>query len=364
MVASTSQLLKRYGHLPQRGLSHLADSEVTRQAQMIDSDLLVDRKCGCPDFPDEEVASSSIESIQEHLGFSAEERDCAEALKITHQRMLDATGRGSFPPGCHQDIYPHADRHCTTYWIDRSTFGRNYTRPADEDEIRHLSNAGVWSQWGVDQALDTWLGKPILDVAMDFVRETYRRVGNWLMPVESRVAANIVLLSRYISGSTIGIGWFNDGRCNDRVESHYDSSWKPSLYRLCLLLGHEIGHNLNLQHEFSNQNRHHGVMSYSWPSNFYGFLTGDEGILPRDPSWGPLARFFGGEPIPQIGGPDGPRLILPSHEFVGELMGDHIVFRGPIKFDKRLVIPAGTELNISPIEGREGRFELRSLPPV
>lgn len=357
----TTQQLKAYGYLPAVGLNNLADSSATHRAALIDSDVLAGRVCGCPDMPDEEIANANQGDVAKAL---AMEMPDALALQVAHRRMLQATGRGSWPAGCHMELYPHADRHAVTYHVRRRTCNRNYLRKTTRDEITHLIGAGVWP-WSVEEALDKWAGKPLLDVALEVVREAYRRIGVWLIEMPEERGHDILLLCRPIPGSTIGIGWFPDGTCTDVVESHYDSSWQPSLYRLCLLLAHELGHNHLLQHTFSGQNRHRGVMSYNWPSNFYGFLEGDEDILPRDPSWGPLTRFFGGEPIPLEPGqlPPGPTpgITLPPHTLHGEVIDGRIAFRGVINFKDELTIPAGTNLIVWPT-GPDGQYELRTEP--
>ena len=295
MINSSEVMLKASGNLQSVGLRRLADSRARGIASLVDSELLAHRCCGTPDEPDPEIAAASIEDLQKYIG-----TDCQESklLRLSHRRMEEAVGSGSWPASCHLDIYPHEDRHAVTYHLRRSTFNNNWLRKATESEIRHVSSGGVWP-WSTDELLQRFEGKPMLDVAIFFVHEAYRRIGVKLIAVGEESLADIVTLCRNIPGSTIGLGYFPNGSCRDVVEAHLDSSWKPGLAKASLLIAHEWGHCHDLRHQFKNQDRHKSVLSYSWPNNFYGFLDGSEGILPRDASWPSINRFLGDEPIPK-----------------------------------------------------------------
>lgn len=379
-MQSSIQQLKAYGHLPQIGLKNLADNRAASFAAQVDSDVLAGRCCGTPDLGDEEIAETDPAIVGQALGMELEE---ATILGRTHRTLLEATGRGSWPAGCHKDLYPHDDRHCVTYHVRRSTFNNNWLRASGEDELRHVAGSGVWdniltgfvgNDGGIavkgrkaEAMLDLWLGKPILDVGLWLMHESMRRIGVHLIQMESETNHDILLLCRNIPGSTIGIGWFNNGTCRDVVESHYDASWRPSVARASLLLNHEVGHNLNLQHEFNGQSRHQSVMSYNWPNNTYGFLTGDEGILPRDASWPTLIRFFGGEEIPRDDQPPtDPTDPNVPQRLDGKFYADLIpsrrpAIRGSLTLRKGTTIKEDTKYIMWPVEGTD-EYELR-LPP-
>ncbi len=358
-MSTSAQLLKAYGHLPTIGLDNLADERAVHAAGMVDADVLAGRFCGCPDFPDAELAEANVDSMARQLDM---QRDEAGYLQRAHASMLEAaTGRGSFPAACHPDV--DDARHVVKYHVLRETFNSNWLRKCSEAEIRHVAGAGVWNVTA-EQLLDLWLGKPLLDAGLWLLEETYRRVGARHVATDKKSEANIVMRCRYISGGTIGIGWFNSGSCSSSVESHYDSSWQPSLARCSLLLNHEVGHNNNLQHEFTNQGSHHGVMSYSWPNNTYGFLKGTEGILPRDPSWGPLTRYYGGDPFPPGPQPPPPMKDLPGSLWAQEYAPGRIAIRGQIDLPAGFKVDAATSFVAYPKSEGASQYVLRTPPPA
>jgi hypothetical protein len=320
-MATSVQQLKAYGHLPEIGLDRLPDLASREAARAIDSSIIAGRVCGVPDYADDEIAdfmgesedSQKIRELGESLGLPPEEThylvSMHHSLRDMYRREtqnstvpstigLEAkSGRGSYPAGCYPEL--STDRHAIYYHINYDSFPDHYKYAIGQAELESLvTNSRVWNVT-LEYLLDTWLGKPMIDVNLWLMVETYRRCGIWMERTEDRAKANIRILSRFISGSTIGIGWFPGSTCNEHVEFHIDNSWKPDLDNCNLLFNHECGHTHSLPHTFSGQTSHKGVMSYNWPSHTYGYLTGDEGILPRDPSWGQLQRQYGTEPFPR-----------------------------------------------------------------
>ncbi len=295
-----TKLAKRCGYLPGVSLSDL-DSE----AAMIEAPELADRVCGHPDHGDPEIADADPADIARYL-------DCSEAeadfLKAAHQRMVaaqEATGRGSFPAGCYPDLYPN--NHAAKVFLDFDSFPQHYTRAVKASELEHIHDAGVWGTR--EEIFDLYDGKPMLTVAMELTNETYRLVGcAHVMTTDGPNGKhNIHIKAERIPGSTIGYAYFNNQTCRDHVNQRIDSGWQPSLYRCALLLAHECGHNHNLEHTFANQSHHHGIMSYNWSNNFWGYSTGREPhTLPLDPALRVLKRHYGGEPVPPIDDPDTP----------------------------------------------------------
>lgn len=270
---------------------------------------VADCPCLFPDYPDEDLGRAHPGTIARLLEVG--EQDAA-AIHLAHKRMLEAqTGRGSFPAGCHQDLF--RDRHAVKYHVRRGTFNSNYTRAVTDSEISQIWDQRQWQPWNDwrltrEELFDRWAGKPALDVCLWLMEETYRRVGCWHEPTDNEREANIVILSRPIGGSTIGIGWFNSGTCRDQVEFHIDSTWRASLHGIANLFAHECGHCNNLPHTFSGQQSHRGVMSYNTPPIYQGFSTGQAPhTLPRDPSLAQLIRQYGDEWVPFADSPDPPQ---------------------------------------------------------
>lgn len=313
----TAQRLKILGYANQISLEDLASP--TNNIQQLLSYEVADRlsNCGClfPDHPDEELANSYPEELARYLNTSEENASC---IRLAHLRMLEAqTGQGSWPAGCHPNLF--SNRHAVKYYVRRSTFNNNYLRAVTDTELSQIWDQKQWQPWNdwklTREALfDNWAGKPALDVCLWLVEETFRRVGCWHEPTDNEREANIVILSRPIGGSTIGIGWFNSGTCRDRVEFHIDSTWRPpSLHAMTNLFSHECGHCNNLPHTFTNQQSHHGVMSYSTPSIYQGFSTGQAPhTLPRDPSLSQLIRQYGNEWVPFAETPNPPEPPKPN----------------------------------------------------
>lgn len=134
---------------------------------------------------------------------------------------------------------------------------------------------------------------------------TYGKVGLRLIPFTGSGKPNIDCDWRFLAGSTIGLTYYNNGRCTDVCPSYLDSSFAPSEAALCDLITHEWGHACNLNHTRGGiMNPSLGSVSEPW-----------KGWTESDPSWNTLKRFFGGEPVDPVPGPGpnpGPaRVTLP-----------------------------------------------------
>jgi hypothetical protein len=314
VVQTDAQLLKAFGHMPNVPVDDIPDA-----AALVDPTTATlvteNRFCIHPDIYDEEIAKyDDPEKLSNFLGFPTEQ--CGWLIEA-HKRM-EATGSGSWPAGCYEQ-YPN--NHACTYFLERDTFPDHYKRPVSDEELEQIVTSRVW-RWSREQVFDMWSGKPMLDVAMDLVNETYRLVG--CAHIEKTDGPNgqhnIHIKSVPIPGSTIGVAWFNDGTCGDHVNHHIDSGYRPSLHPCAMLLAHEAGHNHDLPHTFTNQNSHRGIMSYRPKYPFVGYSTGEAPYdRPRDPSWPQLIRQYGGEPVP-IDDPDPPP--TPKTKIEGEIEGE------------------------------------------
>ncbi len=293
MYKSHTHQLKALGYLPKVDLQDV-DKIATDITDEGFQDAFANRLCGHPDYPDEEIADSDTGLLTGHLGMEQEDAEC---LKKCHGAMVArATGRGSWPYGCHPDLYPN--NHCVKYYVLRDTFPAKHKRIVSTEDLDRL----IGPIWGSKERIyDLYNGKTMLDVGLMLSDETYRRRGCAHIETETRSEAQLVIRSRYISGSTIGIGWFNDGTCRDQVEYHIDNSWNAGLHPYTGLLAHECGHTNDLQHTFSGQSTHHGIMSYSQTYPFEGYSDGsDKYRNPRDPAVSVLNRQYGDEPVPPL----------------------------------------------------------------
>jgi hypothetical protein len=88
--------------------------------------------------------------------------------------------------------------------------------------------------------------------------------------------------------------------CGDRVWARFAERYQPSdiVNQWARLVAHELGHNMRLQHTTG------GIMN---PSILSGPFTTN--AWRNDPSYGILARYFGGVPI--LDQPDEPNLPVP-----------------------------------------------------
>jgi hypothetical protein len=288
-MSSDVQLLKAYGHLPTLELKDIATAavDVSQYAAVMGTD----RFCGCPDFPDEEIADADPNDLAKYLDLEPEECD---RLKSLHTRWLSTSGRGSWPKGCHAE-YPN--RHSATVYVDFDSFPDHYTRTVKDSEIDMLADGKVWGT--LDEIKAKYAGERMLDVALNLCERTYKRRGIALLWIKQSSGDQIHIKSKFIAGSTIGYAYFNDATCSDHVTCNIDSSYKPGLHSCSTLIAHELGHNNNLPHTFSGQKRHHGIMSYSPIYPYVGYSTGEDPYdRPRDPSMRQLINQYGDEAIP------------------------------------------------------------------
>jgi hypothetical protein len=290
--------LKRYGRLPNINLKDLDKLPPmgAGRSQLVATDVAETQWCGHPDYPDPEIAEADPADVARFLDLTLPE---AEDLASMHAAMYDAAkvGSGSFPSGCHAEF---PGRHSAKLHFDVSAWSSNYTRKVADEELQGIVAAKVWEIKDLSQAQRIWGGKPVVVVAVDLAVESFRRRGIMLFRESNSSRANIRLTCKPIGGSTIGLGWYNSQRCSDNVEARIDSGWKASLSKQAYLIAHEMGHCNNLPHEFTGQNTHRSVMSYSWPNDpFDGFRPGPPITrLPLDASVSRLIRYYGDEAVP------------------------------------------------------------------
>ena len=303
------QMLKAMGHLPGRRCDQLDNLGVDEESL---AKYARGRRCLHPDKLDVEIANAKPASLADNLACTQEE---AIGLIASHSKMAERTGDGSWPADCHPG---HPGIHAVKVFLDVDTFPDQYTRPVTSAELDDVIEAGVW-RWTRAELENEFAGRPMVEVAMALCNEAYRLVGVKHVMVHDGPDGDhqIHIKSVRLSGSTIGVAWFNNESCGDHVNNHIDSGWNPDLSDCARLLAHECGHNHNLEHEFAGQGSHHGVMSYDDPPSglFYGFSTGAAPhSLPRDPSLPDLERQYGGEEIPLDEGPVVPVEPPPTDE--------------------------------------------------
>ena len=302
---NTAQLLKAYGHMPGIGLEDVHAVSIDEHDA---HEILDGRECGHPDFADKLIADTDAATLSEALDLTVEH---CENLRVMHRRMLEAIGSGSFPPRCYPATYP--DNHAVTYYVNRDTFPSHFKRPVTDREMQGLVDAAVWDVDTVAEARKKWDRGNLLDTALGLMDESFRRIGCGHIEVATGVNGkhNMHITSEPIRGSVIGFAFFNDGTCDDHVLHVIDSTYQPGLHSLARLLTHEAGHNHNCPHEFRDQDFRRSVMGYRSPRDglFRGFYPGGPNNvpLPKDASIDRLARYYGGKPVPEIGGgPDTP----------------------------------------------------------
>jgi len=359
-MASTFQHLKAFGHLPNVSLTDVKAQPML--ALNVEDDLLSRRAkfpCGHPDEGDEEIAAQNDPGRLASL-LDLDEAQCAGLIK-QHQRMVAfaKSGRGSWPKSCHDDIPgPHVGRHAATYHVDYDTFKNIHTRKVTERDLNNIDRTGVW-RWDKEEIFDLWSGKPLINVALDLMVESYRIWGVKMVEVDTGYDGehNIHIMSQFIAGSTIGFAYFNNGTCGDHVTNHIDNSWDGGLMGMSRLLTHEVGHNMNLQHEFNRQSWHHSVMGYDPPDTglFYGFWRGGDPVgLPEDRSIPELREFFGGEPIPLADGPVLPDPPDTGSQISGELTGE--IFDGNKVAIRGFPVANGLQHMVVPVPGSPGKY--------
>jgi hypothetical protein len=343
--------LKRFGRLPNVELDDLDKLELHGRAAAVAAEIAQTHWCGCPDFADEEIAGSDPAKVAHFLGLLQEE---AEDLVSMHEHMLLAqkstSGTGSFPRGCHPD-YPN--RHAIRFhWDIEDGWRAHHKRPVTDAELQGMVNAKVWGLPNLAHAKERWAGKPVIEVAVDFILETFRRRGCIMVPESNPQRANCRLTSRPIPGGTIGLGWYNLGTCASNTEARMDANWQSNLFGYYRLGGHEGGHVHRLPHEFNNQAYHQSLMSYSWPRQHPpdDFRNGPpETTLPRDASIPRLQRYYGSEwvpPNPWWMGPSTPPPPDPGDivDLTGELHVDGMAIRGTLTAGRKtsyFFVPSG-----------------------
>lgn len=307
MVQTTAQILKMAGRLPGVPLADIGQDIV--QAA-VDGQDVPPPTCGHPQQADPELAHLDPEDektqdrVIKALGLEdprttkEERRDFAKGILQGHKRLMKmetASGRGSWPEGCHdnQDSpMEHQGRHAFTVYVDRGSFASHHKREVTEQELEGLLETKLWGTR--EEIWDRWAGKDILTITLDLCIEALRRAGVAMILVDKKGDSNVILQGRRIPGSTIGYAYFNDATCGDVVTCNIDNDYRTNLFGLARLVLHELGHNNNLQHTFSGQSRHKGIMSYTGTRLFYGFSTGKAPhVLPKDPAWTQLNRFYG-----------------------------------------------------------------------
>ena len=313
-----SQELKAAGLRPNATLEQVKTEQADDQMRALADEQLPDERCGHPIEPDVEIALATVDEISLSLDVDAEH---AEALKQMHRRLaygrnvaiaLDAidgfgartatTGAGSWRVGCNDD-WP--DRHAVYYHVNRDSFpSDNFKDIISDADLQGYVDTNSWGIKDLAHAKRILGGKTNLDVGLIVgLQWTYARRGILMLETDDRDKAQIRIYSKFISGSTIGYAYFNDTRCNDRVNHVIDSSWRPRkpAHSYARLFGHEGGHNNNLEHQFRRQQTTRAVMGYTPPSSglYYGFSEGTiAGAPPLDPSVAILDRFFGSDPFP------------------------------------------------------------------
>jgi len=263
--------------------------------------------CGFPNATDYEIAGTDPGELAHYLDCDEEH---AEAIHQCHQGMarVELAGGGSWGL-CNTDLYP--GHHSVKYGVDVDSFPAHYHRKVTAEEIKSLSKEqSPWWGWTLEEAMDRFNGKTVLDVCLLVgVEETFRLTGNAHVRVDSKPSRGIWIKSRVIPGNTIGLGWFPSAGCSSLVEFHIDSSWDASLHPKITLFGHECGHCNNLPHTFTGQASHKGVMSYTSKYPYEGFSTGEAArgfTLPKDPSWKLLEGFYDPRPAPDLTQPPPP----------------------------------------------------------
>lgn len=167
---------------------------------------------------------------------------------------MDATGRGSWPVGCHPS-YPN--NHAFTIQVDK----RNMPG------FLH----------------------PVFEAAFELCRKAYRDIGIAFIREDNNSRANTLATFERGRG-WIGLAIVPRGpKCGQRIWAKFDVRYQPRdlLNMWARLLAHEFGHNMGMSHSRG------GIMN---PSIVGGVFTPT--AWRGDPSESILRRYFGGQPIP------------------------------------------------------------------
>ena len=143
------QLLKLKGHLPGNAVDAL--DEAAFDADDFQEVLNPVLNCGHPDKADREIAEMDPKVLSELFGL--ELKRC-EYYVEAHKRILDATGKGSWRPGC---LSKYPKNHATKVWVSPDSDWSNYhLAPCTDEEMQDLVAAGVWGVNTVTEAREKW----------------------------------------------------------------------------------------------------------------------------------------------------------------------------------------------------------------
>lgn len=181
----------------------------------------------------------------------AERCGCPDYEEATDE--MDATGRGSWPVGCHPQ-YPQ--NHAFTLQVDK-------------------------------RGMPGFL-QPVFEQAFELCRLAYRDIGIAFIREDNNPRANTLVTWQRGAG-WIGLAIVPRGpKCGDRIWAKFDNRYQPRdlINMWARLLAHEFGHNMGMSHSRG------GIMN---PSIVSGVFTPK--AWRGDPSEPILRRYFGGEPI-------------------------------------------------------------------
>lgn len=202
-------------------------------------------------------------------GIGPATRDMMEMPRCAHPDHPDpdkATGSGSWPAGCHGKPGIHE----ITISFDTSNM------PA---------------------AVKPWLAEIKARLTAELAA-----VGVLLTEVALGQAANIRMSWRVLAGSTIGLAEFNSETCGDSVFCYLDPGYAPDLVMVLILLMHEVGHCLNLEHSGADSQGNVFIMHPSIrrvpPHWVKRDSTGK--ITYQDIRYAKLKEHFGGEPLDPV----------------------------------------------------------------
>lgn len=302
-MPTIAQRLKASGNLTQVSLADINSVDVA----LSDLDFVVENNfCGHPHNVDPDIIASDPDTVSQALDLP---RDYCEELIRGMQKMdLAATGSGAYPPNCNP-LYPGV--HSAAYYDDPAIWPSHLNRTLTDSEFQGIIDSRVWGPSGdhngtpftMTELKSVWGNSPLNQVVNDFAEETYRRIGLILYPVFTGESGqhNIHVTYPVIAGGVIGVGWFpgNDPCPGDHVNLHIDRTYTSGFQGQFGLKIHELGHTVQLQHQFSGQGSHQEPMSYSYSNHLVvGYSNGDAVFkLPKAPSLSVLTRLYGGVPV-------------------------------------------------------------------
>lgn len=165
------------------------------------------------------------------------------------QNELEATGRGSWSPGC----LGNSDRHEVKFHVD--------------------FNRCPYVEW--------WPG------VQEAVIAAYAEIGMALVRTENRSEAHIHVQFEVLAGSTIGLAQLpGSGHCRRGYFCKLDPGYRPNANQIMQLWAHELGHNMNSGHISGDPIMHPSMRNQTWNKTFRGTAFGSR-----------LSGYFGGEPL-------------------------------------------------------------------